>query len=119
MSISEANRLRLTKTLSLIFSGALFFLGVETGYYLQTNAHPPGLVMEVQEHPPEEAAPAPDSTTAASDQPGDCAYVGSKNSNLYHLPTCAAAQRIKPENRLCFASAEEAAQKGYKPGCLK
>lgn len=49
----------------------------------------------------------------------DCAFVGSKNSTLYHLPTCSSAKRIKQENVVCFVSAEDAAKKGYKPGCLK
>ncbi len=48
-----------------------------------------------------------------------CAFVGSRNSDLYHLPTCASAKRIKPENVVCFVSAEDAAARGYKPGCLK
>ncbi len=49
----------------------------------------------------------------------DCAFVGSRNSTLYHLPTCASAKRIKPENVVCFVSADDAAARGYKPGCLK
>lgn len=51
----------------------------------------------------------------------ECAFVGSKNSDKYHLPTCSGAKRIKPENLVCFKSAEEATQKGYQPSkdCLK
>ncbi len=49
----------------------------------------------------------------------NCAFVGSKNSTLYHLPGCAAAKRIKPENLVCFVSAEDAQVKGYKAGCIK
>lgn len=54
-------------------------------------------------------------------QPGTegCKFVGSRNSTLYHLPTCAVAKRIKPENRVCFADEEAARAKGYKAGCLK
>ena len=48
-----------------------------------------------------------------------CMFVGSRNSNLYHIPTCAPAKRIKPENIVCFLSVEDAVAKGYKPGCLK
>jgi hypothetical protein len=48
-----------------------------------------------------------------------CQFVGSKNSNKYHLPTCAFAKRIKPENRVCFVSEEDAKSKGYTAGCLK
>lgn len=51
----------------------------------------------------------------------DCAFVGSKNSDKYHLPTCSSAKRIKPENVVCFKSAEDAAAKGYQAdkGCIK
>lgn len=49
----------------------------------------------------------------------DCVFVGSRNSTLYHLPTCAVAKRIKAENRVCFASADDATKRGYKPGCIK
>ena len=42
-------------------------------------------------------------------------YVGSKNSNKYHYPTCSAAQRIKPQNLVTFNSAKEAREAGYVP----
>jgi len=50
-----------------------------------------------------------------------CAYVASKNSNKYHLATCQFAQKIKPENRICFASADEAIKRGYQGAkcCIK
>ena len=50
---------------------------------------------------------------------GKCAFVGSRNSTLYHLPTCAVAKRIKPENIVCFTDTADAERRGYKPGCLK
>lgn len=51
----------------------------------------------------------------------DCAFVGSKNSNKYHLPTCSSAKRIKPENVVCFKSAQDATDKNYQPdkSCIK
>ena len=51
----------------------------------------------------------------------NCAYVGSKNSNKYHLPTCRYAKTIKPENLVCFTSAEAAGKQGYQPdtNCIK
>ena len=51
----------------------------------------------------------------------NCAYVGSKNSNKYHLPTCRYAKSIKPENLVCFISIEEAGKRGYQPdtNCIK
>jgi Flp pilus assembly protein TadG len=50
-----------------------------------------------------------------------CAYVASKNSNKYHLPTCRYAQNIKPENKICFSSKEEAESKGFQGAkcCIK
>lgn len=53
--------------------------------------------------------------------PQNCAFVGSKNSNKYHLPTCHFAKLIKPKNLVCFKSVEDAAAKGYQPdkSCVK
>ena len=42
----------------------------------------------------------------------NCAFVGSKNSNKVHLPTCHFAKLIKPENLVCFSSLEEALKQG-------
>ena len=42
----------------------------------------------------------------------NCAFVGSKNSDKYHVPTCRFAKLIKPENIICFKSAEEAISQG-------
>lgn len=41
-----------------------------------------------------------------------CAYVGSKSSNKFYLPTCSYAKRIKPENVVCFKTAQEAIGQG-------
>jgi hypothetical protein len=51
----------------------------------------------------------------------NCAFVGSKNSNKYHLPTCRFAKNIKPENLVCFSSVDDAVKKGYQPDktCIK
>lgn len=67
-------------------------------------------------------ASAPSAKIAAvspSTFPSDCRFVGSKNSDKYHAPSCAVAKRIKPENRVCFASEEDAQKRGYQAGCLK
>ncbi len=42
----------------------------------------------------------------------NCAYVGSKNSNKVHLPSCSFAKRIKPENLVCFSSLDDAIKQG-------
>lgn len=53
--------------------------------------------------------------------PQNCAFIGSKNSTKYHLPTCQWAKRIKPENTVCFKNEEEAKSRGYTPcgTCIK
>ena len=45
----------------------------------------------------------------------DYKYVGSKNSNKYHYPTCRWARKIKPANLVTFKSAQEAQAAGYVP----
>jgi micrococcal nuclease len=42
-------------------------------------------------------------------------YVGSKDSKIYHHPTCIAAQNIKPSNRRVFYSVKKAVDAGYVP----
>lgn len=66
---------------------------------------------------PKEAAPALINPNITQ----NCAFVGSKNSNKYHLLTCQWAKRIKQENIICFSSEDEAKSKGYLPdkGCIK
>jgi len=51
----------------------------------------------------------------------DCAFVGSKNSDKYHLPTCQWAKRILPKNLVCYKSAQDATAKGKvgDKGCIK
>jgi endonuclease YncB( thermonuclease family)/5-hydroxyisourate hydrolase-like protein (transthyretin family) len=46
-------------------------------------------------------------------------YVGSKNSDVYHYPSCHYVDTIKPENRVYFSSPEDAIAAGYRPckGC--
>ena len=50
--------------------------------------------------------------TAAKHSPGK--LVASKNSNIYHLPKCEWAKKIKRHRRLWFKSKEEAWEKGYR-----
>jgi hypothetical protein len=51
----------------------------------------------------------------------NCPYVASKNSNKYHLASCQFAQKIKPENKICFSSQEEAQKRGFQGAkcCIK
>jgi hypothetical protein len=74
----------------------------------------------------DQSKPAMELNTQANKNVGavekqNCAYVGSKNSNKYHLPTCRYAQNIKSENLVCFISKEDAEKRGYQPdsNCVK
>ncbi|KKQ14601.1 MAG: Nuclease (SNase domain protein) [Candidatus Moranbacteria bacterium GW2011_GWF2_36_839] len=53
--------------------------------------------------------------------PQNCAFVGSKNSNKYHLSICRYAKNISPKNLVCFSSKIEAESRGYLPdkNCIK
>lgn len=42
-------------------------------------------------------------------------YVGSKNSTKYHYTWCKWAQKINPNNKVVFNSAQEAQSAGYIP----
>jgi len=41
-------------------------------------------------------------------------YVGSRNSNIYHVLSCSSAKRIKESNKIYFTSSKEARSKGYR-----
>ena len=58
---------------------------------------------------------AKNSLTSPSIASQNCIFVGSKNSRQYHLPTSSYVKLIKPENLVCFSSADEAQSRGYSP----
>lgn len=117
---------------SKLFLGLCFLLvGVlcfEAGLLQKSLVEPKPVVIRVAE--PVEIPPLPDTkgeekgvktSSAPGETPGDkatCTFVGSKNSNKYHHPESRCAKQIKPENKRCFASVEEAESKGYISGCL-
>jgi uncharacterized protein YraI len=53
--------------------------------------------------------PAPTGT------PDPCRYVGNKSSKKLHFATCEYAIKMSPQNRVCFASREQAIAEGYEP----
>jgi hypothetical protein len=114
----SANQERLLLFLGLVSVGALCFeAGMLYGSLRETE--PLKLSISAQA-----AVSVPDQTplVASSAEPipsGSCLFVGSRNSDKYHLPKCSSAKRIKPENRVCFASEEDAKKRGYVAGCLK
>ena len=52
---------------------------------------------------------------AKSDIAAKGAYVASKSGTKYHLPWCGSAKQIKEENKVWFATKEEAEKAGYTP----
>lgn len=52
---------------------------------------------------------------AANGSEGEAKLVGSSSSKKYHRPNCRYVSKIKPENRVYFASQEEAKIQGYLP----
>jgi hypothetical protein len=62
------------------------------------------------------ATKSENSNTSLKESAENCKYVGSKNSDKYHLPDSGTAKNIKEENKVCFSSKEEAESKGYTAG---
>lgn len=65
-------------------------------------------------------AAAPTSTNSVPTDPAATVemagqYVGSRNSDKYHLPWCPGAQRIKVENKVWFEDIAAAEAQGYAP----
>lgn len=126
----EYNRQNILLLVGVLLVGALAF---ESGFLRGQLAQSEPLVISipsVTESQNDEKTPAVAETpsanteqksasTVAKQETGQCPFVGSRNSNKYHLATCAVAKRIKPENKVCFASKEEAEKRGYIPSCLK
>lgn len=78
---------------------------------IQTNAAPPA-----GSNPTTASSGTSADTAGTHPAPsGEKKYVASKNSNKYHLPWCSGAARIAEENKIWFASKEEAAAAGYTP----
>lgn len=55
------------------------------------------------------------SASNAATTSSDTIFVGSKNSDKYHLPWCSGAKRIKEENKITWHSKAEAEAAGYSP----
>ncbi|NOZ20087.1 MAG: hypothetical protein GXP25_03255 [Planctomycetes bacterium] len=45
----------------------------------------------------------------------DAKFIGNKTSKIYHKPDCAAVKKMKEENKVAFASVEEAKKANYRP----
>ena len=62
-----------------------------------------------------------DQATEISKPNKNCLFVASRKSHKYHTADCKYGKNIKPGNRVCFKSQEEAKAKGFVPakGCIK
>ncbi|MBP7060353.1 MAG: hypothetical protein KBA91_00040 [Candidatus Moranbacteria bacterium] len=103
----------------LCFEAGLFFGKVKTQPSVTIHIPAEPAMAETKAEGVSVLPTAPAITRVLGAEKEQCLYVGSRNSNKYHLPTCAAAKRIKAENIVCFSSPEEAQGRGYLPGCLK
>ncbi len=64
-------------------------------------------VAQAETKPADTQAAVTTTTNASS-----CAFVGSKNSDKFYVPTCSWAKRIKPENLVCYPDEQSALAKG-------
>jgi len=108
--------------LVLIFSAtAAFGLGVLTGKdMVEAGAGERLWIEQLPENAVSGGGPAAAATTIEKKAPAPVsaqngAYMASKNGTKYYLPTCSSANRIKPENRVWFATKAEAEASGYGP----
>ena len=57
----------------------------------------------------------PTPSQQSAEQATEGKYVGSVESDKYHLPSCRYAKEIKPENQIWFKTEEDALAAGYEP----
>lgn len=94
---------------------AMLGLGLALGLWQwQANRRPPEPLRI--ENVPEEGtsltlATSPSTQAHTSQQK----FVASKNGTRYYLPTCSGVKRIKEENKIWFATADEARARGLTP----
>lgn len=75
-----------------------------------TPAPEPAESMDTPLPEPDQEEPVP--------PPSGVYYCGSKNSDVFHLSTCASVSRISPENLVIYTSREDAIRQGKRP-CKK
>jgi hypothetical protein len=64
---------------------------------------------------PKQAIPPPSvEVKSAPSTPAVC-FVGNKDSKVFHTRTCKAGAKVKIENKVVFASKDEALKAGYTP----
>lgn len=109
--------------LVLVLASTLAFgLGILVGKDLQKADGKDGFwIEELPEEAVQKAGPAAaieavqEPEAEAPSEPAARVYMASKNGTKYYLPSCGSAKRIKEENRIWFATKEEAEAAGYGP----
>lgn len=109
----------LLSILIIVVSLTSFFLGrfsiTENTHKIQQKAEFVSTVNQAitqKEGSVETTNKTPDVPQSAQSEGG---YVASKSGTKYHLPWCSGAKRIKEENKVWFATKEEAEAAGYSP----
>lgn len=118
-----------------IYSTLLLFLAVFSGYFWgsMVKLERAKIPLQIERYKPEFPTPlcepkiepksevtikqeqVPIMPIKPAEKPNMGLYVGSKSGSKYHLPNCPGALRISAENKVFFASKEEALAKGYTP----
>ncbi len=102
----------------VLASSAAFGLGFISGRDAGEKGEVQILEREVIEATLGEAPSAPMAAAAAAAAAPVAAggqYVASRNGTKYYLPFCGSVKNIKEENKVWFATKEEAEAKGYQP----
>ncbi len=101
-------------TFLLLLLGAALFFGLGRLSALEKQ-YSPVSVVKTQVAAPVASIKEITEVSPTSEVGESSEVIGSKNGTKYYLPWCGALSRIKPENRVVFASAALARQKGYTP----
>jgi len=59
----------------------------------------------------------PTKTPVATTTPhvASCSFIGNSNTHVFHYAWCPDVNKIKPEHRVCFDTAQQAIAAGYRP----
>ena len=99
----------------LLASILSFGLGILAGKDMADREHQS---IWIEQRPVEAAvlgATEPSLASVSEPIPEGGQYVASKSGEAYYLPWCGGVTRIKAENKVWFATKEEAEAKGYRP----
>ncbi len=86
---------------------------VDLGAKIGEGSSNPSITIKTQKGGTFEPTAATQVAAVVAVNPTTGKVVGSKNGSKYHLPECSGAKNIKEENKVWFASVEEAKARGY------